>query len=93
MNFEYVKKNRSEDVSEQGRSKDSIKPPSHSDKDHKDRTEFLKLDKAERTGRNAEKKTQFLSLFCVLTTPRLHVQLRFVACLITTSFGFLIRSF
>ena len=36
-----------------------LKPPSHSDKDHKDRSTFLKRDKRREKGRNAGKNTVF----------------------------------
>ena len=46
----------------------ALKPSSHLDKDHKDRTAFLKLDKCRENGTKCRKKTQFSSLFYVLTT-------------------------
>ena len=73
-----------------------LKPPSHSDKD---RTSFLNLDKHKReNGTKGRKKTQFSSLFYVLTTLLpgcycvLHVPATFCHAY-TTSFAFLIRYF
>ena len=44
-----------------------IKPPSHSDKNYKGRTAFLKLDKGRENGMKCSKTTQFSSWFYLLT--------------------------
>ena len=45
----------------------SLKPPSHPDKDYKDRNVLLKLDKRRENGMKCSKNTQFLSWFYVFT--------------------------
>ena len=65
-----------------------LKPPSHSDKDHKDRTALLKLDKRSENGTKCKKKhkfqvcSTFLLHSCQDVTASNTSQLCFVARLI-----------
>ena len=69
----------------------SLKPPSHSDKDHKDRTTFLKRDKHRENGTKCRKKHSFqvcstsLLRSCQDVTASNTSQQRFVPRLITHS--------
>ena len=68
-----------------------LRPPSHSDKDHKDRTAFLKRDKRRENGTKCRKKHSFqvcstsLLRSCQDVTASNTFQLRFVPRLITHS--------
>ena len=68
-----------------------VKPPSHSDKDHKDRTTFVKRDKRRENGTKCSKKHSFqvcstsLLRSCQDVTASYTSQLRFVPRLIPHS--------